>query len=61
MAYHVSRGGGINGKGDGLAYKNVLAAYAHIHALGTPEWAPSMVKKAREYRNAHKPGKRVVI
>jgi cobyrinic acid a,c-diamide synthase len=50
MAYHVTRGGGINGKGDGLAYKNVLAAYTHLHALGTPEWAPSMVKKAREYR-----------
>jgi cobyrinic acid a,c-diamide synthase len=57
----VIRGGGINGKGDGLAYKNVLAAYTHIHALGTPEWAPSMVKKAREYRKAHKPGKRVLI
>ena len=46
MAYHVTRGGGINGTGDGLVYKNVLAAYTHLHALGTPEWAACMVKKA---------------
>jgi cobyrinic acid a,c-diamide synthase len=61
MAYHVTRGGGINGKGDGLVYKNVLAAYTHIHSLGTPEWASSMVKKAHEYRNGKKSGKRVLI
>jgi cobyrinic acid a,c-diamide synthase len=61
MAYHVTRGGGINGRGDGLVYKNVLAAYTHIHSLGTPEWASSMVKKAHEYRNAKKSGKRVLI
>jgi cobyrinic acid a,c-diamide synthase len=61
MAYHVTRGGGINGKGDGLVYKNVLAAYTHIHSLGTPGWASSMVKKAHEYRNAKKSGKRVLI
>ncbi len=61
LAYHMTRGGGINGKGDGLAYKNVLASYTHIHALGTPEWAPSVVKKAREYRKQNKSGKRVLI
>ena len=40
FAYEVSRGAGIDGKGDGLVYKNVVAAYTHIHALGTPQWAP---------------------
>jgi len=55
MAYHVNRGGGINGSDDGMIYKNVLASYTHIHALGTPEWAESMVKKAREFR-LQKPG-----
>ena len=50
MAYHVNRGGGINGSDDGMVYKNVLASYTHLHALGTPEWAESMVKKAREFR-----------
>ncbi len=61
MAYHMTRGKGIDGRADGLVYKNVLAAYTHIHALGTPEWAPSMIKKALAYRNAEKSGKRVLI
>ena len=50
MGYHVQRGGGINGTADGLVYKNVLACYTHLHALGTPEWAAAMVRKAREFR-----------
>jgi cobyrinic acid a,c-diamide synthase len=57
LAYEVSRGGGIDGKGDGLMYKNVVAAYTHIHALATPEWAGSMVRKAREYRKHMLKGK----
>jgi cobyrinic acid a,c-diamide synthase len=61
MAYHMTRGKGMDGRADGLVYKNVLAAYTHIHALGTPEWAPSMIKKALAYRNAEKSGKRVLI
>ena len=51
-AYHVGRGFGIDGKGDGLVYKNVLASYTHLHALGTPEWAVSLVRKAREFRKS---------
>ncbi|HXY55924.1 MAG TPA: cobyrinate a,c-diamide synthase [Nitrospirota bacterium] len=50
MAYDMSRGGGINGTGDGLTYKNVLACYTHLHAVGTPQWAGAMIRKAREYR-----------
>ncbi len=49
MAYHVARGGGIDGKNDGIVYKNVLASYTHLHSLGTPEWAPAMVKRAEEH------------
>lgn len=45
-AYRVSRGQGISGQRDGLVYKNVLASYTHLHALGTPEWAPALVAKA---------------
>jgi cobyrinic acid a,c-diamide synthase len=60
LAYEVNRGGGIDGKGDGLVYRNVVAAYTHIHALGTPEWAGSIVRKAHEYRkNRNTSGKRV--
>jgi cobyrinic acid a,c-diamide synthase len=50
MAYQVTRGGGITGTGDGLVYKNVLGVYTHLHALGTPQWANAMVRKALEYR-----------
>jgi len=60
FAYQVSRGGGIDGKGDGIVFKNVVAAYTHLHALGSPEWASAMVKKAWEYRNK-RTGKRVLI
>jgi cobyrinic acid a,c-diamide synthase len=50
MAYGMKRGSGIDGARDGLLYKNVLACYTHLHALGTPEWAPAMIEKARAYR-----------
>jgi cobyrinic acid a,c-diamide synthase len=50
MAYYMERGSGINSTEDGLVYKNVLACYTHLHALGTPQWAEAMVGKAREYR-----------
>lgn len=40
------RGRGMDGKTDGLAYKNVWASYTHIHALGTPEWATTFTALA---------------
>lgn len=50
MAYRMTRGSGIDGARDGLVYKNVVAAYTHLHALATPEWAPAMLRKARDHR-----------
>jgi len=50
LAFRMVRGSGFHGKGDGLCYKNTLATYSHIHALGTPSWARSMVQAARSYR-----------
>jgi cobyrinic acid a,c-diamide synthase len=50
MAYHVRRGSGLNGTADGIIYKNVVASYTHLHSLGTPEWAPSMIRSALGYR-----------
>jgi len=50
FAFRMVRGEGIQGDRDGLCYKNVLAAYTHIHALGTPGWADAMVAAARRYR-----------
>jgi cobyrinic acid a,c-diamide synthase len=46
FAYHIRRGHGIDGKRDGVLYKNVFAAYTHLHALGTPSWAGAFVSLA---------------
>jgi len=45
-AYRIRRGQGIDGKVDGIIYKNVFAAYTHVHALGTPNWADAFVSLA---------------
>jgi cobyrinic acid a,c-diamide synthase len=50
MVFTMQRGKGLSGGRDGLTYRNVLATYSHIHALGTPEWAPAMVRQARRFR-----------
>jgi cobyrinic acid a,c-diamide synthase len=46
FAYQIERGHGIDGKRDGILYKNMLAAYTHLHALGTPSWAEAFVSVA---------------
>ena len=52
LAFEMERGNGIINQRDGLCRKNVFATYLHIHALGTPQWAPALVKLAHEYMNA---------
>jgi cobyrinic acid a,c-diamide synthase len=48
FAYHLTRGRGMDGARDGIVYKNVLAAYTHLHALATPEWANAIIAKANK-------------
>ncbi|MFW6123236.1 MAG: cobyrinate a,c-diamide synthase, partial [Thermodesulfobacteriota bacterium] len=50
LVFHLARGTGICGRRDGLVYKNVLATYTHLHALGSPDWAPALIRQAREHR-----------
>ncbi len=50
LAFRMVRGGGFDGERDGLCYKNTLATYSHIHALGTPSWAEAMVEASGMYR-----------
>jgi len=45
----VQRGFGIDGRRDGLLYKNCLACYTHIHASGVKGWASAMVTAARNF------------
>jgi cobyrinic acid a,c-diamide synthase len=49
LAFRMIRGGGFDGRGDGLCCKNTLATYSHIHALGTPSWAEAMVEASALY------------
>ena len=54
-AYRLLRGAGLHGRQktgeaqDGLVYRNVLASYVHLHAGGSPEWAPGLVRQAQAY------------
>ena len=49
MAFRVNRGSGMAGQREGLLFQNVLATYTHLHALGCPQWATALVRRAREY------------
>jgi cobyrinic acid a,c-diamide synthase len=50
FAFGMDRGEGILHRRDGICYKNVLATYTHLHALGSPAWADGMIGQAIEYR-----------
>jgi len=50
LVFRMQRGVGITREKDGICYKNVLATYTHIHALGTPQWAQALVRNALAYR-----------
>ena len=47
--FQVRRGTGMDGTRDGMTRKNILAGFTHVHALGTPEWAPALIRAARRY------------
>ncbi len=42
--YNVIRGKGIDGRHDGIVYKNVIASYSHIHTMGAQQWAEDFIK-----------------
>ena len=50
FAFRVTRGYGFDGERDGICYRNVLASYTHVHALGTEMWAPALVRAAVGHR-----------
>jgi len=51
FAFRMKRGKGIVDKMDGLCYKNVLATYTHLHALGAEEWVSGLIHRAVYYKN----------
>ncbi|MFC1881490.1 cobyrinic acid a,c-diamide synthase, partial [Thermodesulfobacteriota bacterium] len=46
LVFRMQRGVGIDKDRDGMVYKNVLATYTHVHAVGTPQWAKALVRRA---------------
>jgi len=48
-AYQMKRGAGLGNQRDGIVHQNILASYTHLHADGSPGWAPGFVDKARQY------------
>lgn len=54
FAFRMGRGEGIMDGLDGICYKNVLATYTHLHALGCPEWAEGMILQAIDYQRGRK-------
>jgi cobyrinic acid a,c-diamide synthase len=49
FAFNVRRGYGIHGRRDGLCYRNVLATYSHLHAVGAKGWAKALWEQAISY------------
>jgi cobyrinic acid a,c-diamide synthase len=47
FAYRVLRGKGVTGDQGGVVARRVLATYHHVHALGSPGWAPGLVAAAK--------------
>ena len=50
FAFRMKRGHGIFEGMDGFSYRNVLATYTHLHALGTMEWVHGIVNSAADYK-----------
>ncbi len=51
FAYRVERGHGIDGKHDGLVWKNVVAGYIHLRAVGGNTWPQRFATFVRACRN----------
>jgi cobyrinic acid a,c-diamide synthase len=52
LVFRMKRGVGIHEDRDGIVYKNVLATYTHVHALGTPGWAAALIRNAVKFQNS---------
>lgn len=50
FAYRVIRGTGINGRDDGIVYKNLLASYTHLRDVGGNQWISRFLAHVRACR-----------
>ena len=56
LTFRLKRGSGLINNRDGVVFKNILATYTHIHALGTSFWAEAMIRNALSYRKTKNKG-----
>jgi cobyrinic acid a,c-diamide synthase len=54
FAYDVQRGYGVDGKHDGIVYKNMLANYAHMRNIGGNCWVEQFISLVKEHRRRHR-------
>jgi len=59
-ASRVTRGKGFDGKRGCLCYKNVLATFCHVHALGLSCWAATLVDRAMQFRRSLRPSEDII-
>jgi cobyrinic acid a,c-diamide synthase len=50
FAYEVARGHGIDGRHDGIVYKNLLASYTHLRDVAGNRWAARFVDFIRRHK-----------
>ena len=47
-AFNIKRGYGINGKKDGLIYKNTIASFSHLRSCNSFDWIKYFIKHIEE-------------
>jgi cobyrinic acid a,c-diamide synthase len=57
LAFRLKRGSGLINNRDGVVFRNILATYTHIHALGNHFWAEAMIRNALFYRETKTKGR----
>jgi cobyrinic acid a,c-diamide synthase len=50
FGYTMERGRGVDGRHDGILYKNLVACYSHLRAVGENPWASRFVEQVRSCR-----------
>ena len=53
FAYKIKRGAGVNGKFDGILYKNLLANYSHLRNVNNNQWVLRFVDFVRNHKTAN--------
>lgn len=56
LVFRMKKGYGIIDGWDGLLYRNTMACYSHIHAVGNMHWAEAMIRSASCFRRERSSG-----